>query len=256
MGERGSCAPIKPGGVPPSAKPQQQHSQQLHHTTYAICGLGPFNSGGEINIGGSVSGNIELYETVGALHITNDLSGDVEIEEDLTGSVTVDGDVSGDIQLLFDLIGSVTVGGALANGGVGGGRILVSGETTGTIKVGKSTASLTLIQLAGGLASGATLEINTTRGNFGVGGDIQLGGPYWISSSSPPPLTFDGCIRIYDDAGAPPKGGNLKGDLTVIGCHATADDLNICVDGNDNGHISIVQIGCTNQVDWSCSGCP
>ena len=39
VGERGFCAPIKPGGVPPSAKPQHKHSQQLHHTTYAICGL-------------------------------------------------------------------------------------------------------------------------------------------------------------------------------------------------------------------------
>lgn len=213
---------------------------------------------GDLIFEGNLDGDVLIHGNMsGDVTITLDQSGDLTIDEDFSGSMTVNGDVSGDLQITGDLIGSMTVGGALANGQVGGGRILVTGESSGPIKVGKKTGQLTLIQVTGGLASGATIEINTTRGNFDAGGDIHIGGPLVPSL---PAVTFDGCIRIYDDADIPPKGGSLKGDLTVVGCHDPAgEELMICIDGLIKGGVYLEQTGCTGTpATWGCAspGCP
>ncbi len=208
---------------------------------------------GTLDITGSVAGTIALdgpFNSGGAINIGGSFSGDINIPEDCAGSVSIAGLSKGDVDIEGDLSGSVTLDDALD----GVGRILVSGESSGAIKVGKKTGSLTLIQVAGGLATGATIEINTTRGNFSAGGDIHIGGP---PSVPVPPVTFDSCIRIYDDAGDPPNGGDLKNDLTVVGCHANNDVLNICIDGSDGGYVTLLQTGCTPaNATWSCSGCP
>ena len=50
----------------------------------------------------------------------------------------------------------------------------------------------------GGLGEGGTIEINTSEGEFNAEGDIVIGSA--VCSQSPPNITFDGCIRIYDDS--------------------------------------------------------
>ena len=217
---------------------------------------GTLKSGGLIDIGGNMTGEVHIgLDCVGDIYIGGSASGNIEIDGDQSGSVTVAGDASGDINISGDLtsLGSVTVGGALANGAVGGGRILVFGETSGAIKVGKNTGTLTLIHAAGGLATGATIEINTTEGNFNAEGAIYVGAGA-ACFLNPPDVTFDGCIRIYNDS-ASGHYGNLEGAIGISGCH-NAGDLNICVDGSDNGNVNICQNGCTNQVGWSCDTCP
>jgi len=105
--------------------------------------------------------------------------------------------------------------------------------------------------LLDGLGSDATLEINATEGVLDANGVIYVG-----PSSPPNPLndiTFDGSIAVYDDGSG--GGGDLRGAIVVVGCHATADNLEICLEGGDGGeNIKIKQNGCTNQVGWSCPG--
>ncbi len=185
---------------------------------------------GQLNITADCSGDID---------ITGDLSADIDIGEDLKGDIAVDGDMTS--------TGSITVDGMLG----GSGRILVGGQSAGPIKLGKKTESLTLILVEEGLATGATIEINTSRGVFDAEGDIHIG-----PSANPVPLPFDGCIRIYD-ALIGGGGGNLKGDLDVVMCHDDQEDLNICIDGDDGGNVTLVQTGCTYQTaTWTCGTCP
>ncbi|RJP39365.1 MAG: hypothetical protein C4547_03575 [Phycisphaerales bacterium] len=87
-----------------------------------------------------------------------------------------------------------------------------------------------------------------------AGGDIHVGPD---DDTSTDPVVFDGCIRIYDNDGQPvPDHGDLDGDITVNGCYATADDLNITVDGDISGAITINQDTCQNQVTWTEGNCP
>ena len=214
--------------------------------TYSVAGLieivGSLLAGAEINIGGSLTGG--------------SATGNIVIEHDCVGDVDVQQSVSGDICIGNDLTGSVTVAGALSNQTfAGGGRILVGGESSGPIKVGKNTGSLTLIQIAKGLATGATIQVNTTRGNFDAEGDMYIG----PGEVLPVPLPFDGCIRIFDDGAA--VGGALDGDITIVGCHdeSVAEELMICIDGPVNGNVNLEQTGCNGvPATWGCPfpGCP
>ena len=127
----------------------------------------------------------------------------------------------------------------------GSGRILVDGLCSGTIGIGGKTTSLTLIHLLAGLDTGGTIEINQAGGSVNADGDIHVG----PTGGSVPPITFDGCIRIYEDSQG--IGGGLEGDITVQGCHATDDLLTICVDGTINGDITLIQTGCDPLVHGS-----
>lgn len=220
----------------------------------------PAHFGGILTVTGTVTGLIEILGShlVGAeINIGGSLSGDILILGDMSGDVTITNDQSGYLKIDEDLSGTVTMGGALANGlFVGGGRIMVGGESSGPIKVGKKTGSLTLIHLAGGLGLGGTIEINTTRGNFNAEGDIHIGPKH-----TPVALPFDGCIRIYDFIGLPAGGGALDGDITVVGCHDPGGEtLVICIDGPVNGNVNLVQTGCDGEdATWGCGGplqCP
>ena len=94
---------------------------------------------------------------------------------------------------------------------------------------------------------------------IGVGWCRQVRAPalqFYIGQTNPPtPLeevTFDGCIYVRDESGSG-NDGDLNGYITVVGCHATDDDLCICVDGSvGQGAITITQTGCTEQVTHSC----
>lgn len=188
----------------------------------------------ELTIGGNLSGDVEIGTT-----LTPDLTGDLSVGGVLKSDVHVEGDVTSS--------GSIAVTGALG----GRARILIDGQCDGSISIGTKTDSLTLIHLLDGLGSGGSIEINASEGNFDADGDIHVG----PSGLSIPDITFDGCIHIYDKLGSG-DGGDLNGALTIQGCHD--DDLDICIDGSDNGNVTITQTGCTNQVDWSCPApaCP
>ncbi len=87
-----------------------------------------------------------------------------------------------------------------------------------------------------------------------INGDIQVGPD---DDTSTDPVVFDGCIKIRDNDDTPvPDHGDLDGDITVNGCHATADNLNITVEGALNGSIDINQATCQNQVSWTSGSCP
>ena len=217
--------------------------------------LGDITSTADIHLNGG--------DVAGQLHVFADNAGDVlsggEIKTlngaDFGGDLRISNDVVGDISVSNDMTSasSVSLGGALANGFLtGGGRILVSGESSGDIEVGKNTGSHTLIQVAKGLATVATIQVNTTRSKFDAAGDIHIG----PGVLTPGPLPFDGCIRIYDnEAGA---GGALDGDIDIVACHDPAGEiLVICIDGDVNGNVTLVQTDCDGEeATWGCEDPP
>ena len=199
---------------------------------------------GDVSVGGALSGSVEIH---------GDASGDLDITSNLSGSATVGGDLNADISIGGDLTssGSVTVSGTLA--GVGRIMTAITKECAGSISIGEQTDELTLIHCNHGLTSTGTIEINANRNNNDAEGTIRVGlatPPFPL-----PPITYDGCIRIYDkDPGG--AGGDLEGTIAVIGCHADMGKLSMCIDGSVNGTIDIEQTGCTNQPGRNCPGCP
>lgn len=214
---------------------------------------GSLKSGGLIDIGGDMTGEVHIaLDCVGDIDIGGDCTGDIVLDEDLSGDVDIVGGMTGDLDLTGDMTGSVTVRGALANGSlIAGGRIMVGGESSGPIKVGKQTGTLTLIQVVGGLGTGGKIEINTTQGAFDAEGDILIG------VDPPAALPFDGCIRIHDQL-VSSNNGNLEGDIDVIGCHDPAGEtLVICIDGDVNGNVTLDQTDCSGTpATWGCDDPP
>ena len=207
---------------------------------------GPFT--GQINVGSvAASGVIETGQAaLGNIVVNGVCEGAIEIGGDLTGTVDINGALTS--------TGSITVDATLGEGGL----IVVGGLTEGAIRIGEKTADLSSIHLSGGLDLGGTVEINTSKSAFNAEGVINVGSAGCFLN--PPDVTFDGCIRIYKDW-ASGHYGDLDGAIVVSGCHVLPappepNDLNICVDGADNGNVRICQSGCPNQVGWSCNTCP
>ena len=78
-----------------------------------------------------------------------------------------------------------------------------------------------------------------------------------IAAIGDPPVstTFDGCIRVKDNGSG--SFGNLGpfSGIQVVGC--LAHDIDICIDGDDNGRIRLTQTGCSPTYTWGCPGaCP
>lgn len=201
---------------------------------------GPFT--GQINVGSvAASGLIEAEQgALGTIVVNGALLGTVEVIGDLSGTIRAKG--------TFDTTGIIKVSGALT----GSAKIVVSGICDGAVQIGQQTDASTLIHLLGGLGSTGTVEVNTSRGVFDAGGTIHVGQIAYIFF---PDVTYDGCTRIYDN-GLDNLGGNLNGEIKILGCHQTHDPLNICVDGADNGNVTIVQTGCIPVVGWGCGTCP
>ncbi|MCH8253473.1 MAG: hypothetical protein IID36_13580, partial [Planctomycetes bacterium] len=199
---------------------------------------------GSIKFVGDMAGTIDINGTLGG-------KGNVYIVGNLTstGTLSVGEDVKGDIDITGDHDGTIAVTGSLA----GLGRILVDGPADGGIVIGEENVALTLINLAAGLGSNGTIVINDSQGNFNANGTIHSG-PTAIGD--PPVGTkFDGCIRVKDN------GSGLFGSLgpfariEVVGC--LAHDIDICIDGDDNGKIRLAQMGCSPTYTWGCPGaCP
>jgi len=137
---------------------------------------------------------------------------------------------------------------------VSDGRVLIDGLCDAAIEIEEKTHSNSLIRMTDGLDDNGTILINSSAGDLDAGGYIHVGPD---DGTSTDPVVFDGCTRIYDDDGQPvPDHGDLNGDITLNGCHATADDLNIAVEGALNGSITINQATRQNQVTWSPGDCP
>jgi hypothetical protein len=201
---------------------------------------------------GRISIGDDLTET-GEIMVAGDVAGDIDIVDDVTGDITIDGDLSGDIDIDDAVSGGIEVQGTLK----GSGRILIDGVCIGEITIGEQTEQLSQIVIYGGLddfagppAKVGSITINADGGDFDANGTIHIG-PSW--TLPPPDVVFDGRILIQkQEEGV--GGGDLgnRGRIEVFGCHATEDDLDICICGDVNGTIDIEQTGCTNQVTWDC----
>jgi hypothetical protein len=109
------------------------------------------------------------------------------------------------------------------------------------VTIGGGTLGNSLIHMLDGLGSGGQLKITAAILPPDDDGDILIGSPIGTEA----PVTFDGCIDIT---------GDRNSDITVRGCHATSDELDICISGTMSGEINIEQSGCENQVEPNCLG--
>ncbi|MCB9863378.1 MAG: hypothetical protein H6820_08485, partial [Phycisphaerales bacterium] len=157
------------------------------------------------------------------------------------------GHCAGKIKIGGDLLGQVLIGEELQSTG----RIDVDGTVKGRVVVNGETQTGSSIEF-GGIAVGGSLSINDSAGPFNANGNVVVNG---LGPAFVPAVEFDGCIRVKGDANG--GFGDLNGRILVTGCHATPDDLNICIDGSVNGAVTLRQTGCRTQVGWGCiAQCP
>jgi hypothetical protein len=200
-------------------------------------------SGGLISVGGDVT-------TDGAIAVDDTAAGDIAVTVDLVGNVSIGVHAEGDIDIDGDVTGGIDIDGTLKSTG----RILIDGLCDGPITIGQETVALSQIKMTDGLGQDGSITINDGLGNYDAEGTIYIG----AAGLPLPSVTYDGSITIL--APSEGHGGDLDGSITVVGCHETEADLDLCICGNNNGTLTITQGGCENQVDWSspldacCSG--
>jgi len=211
------------------------------------------NISGTLKILGDVTGAITMERfTAQGLDMGGDLEsgGRISIGGAVSGDIEVGGSVAGDISVAGDVTGAVTVNRVLESTG----RVMIDGLCDGAIAIGRETESLSLIRMTEGLGVNGSITVNDSGGDFDAGGTIHVG-----ATKTVPPIVFDGSILIKKESGGP-GGGDLNGKIIVRGCHATDDDLDICICGTNNGTVTLIQTGCPplpTLVGWSCvSGCP
>jgi len=212
--------------------------------------------------------NLRADDNEGDILVFDTMTGKIKVgwstyEKDFSGDIDVENDMEGEIEILGELEGDISVGGDVTQAAsvemkrmTSTGRILIDGECHGAIVVQEDTVANSLIRMISGLYSGGTIEVNASEDEHDANGIIQIGNPW--STGDPQQVTFDGCIRVYDEDpnGNTGEHGNLGGYIYVNGCHTTGHDLNICIDGDVTGGIVISQEGCQNQVGHSCGICP
>lgn len=209
---------------------------------------------GNLSISGDMAGLIDMATNVEPFTCLPGCSCDscspcgdglISIGEDLTGIVSVGGDFSGDI----------TVGGGMT----GTARITVDGASDGDIVVAENTTQNTRIHCAGGVESGGTIVLNDSEGNFSVVGSIVVGS----LTGDAVPADNDGSIIIKDNASSScgGSGGDLDGRIRIAVCDDDSNDHEICIDGDVNGTIDIIEdydggLCANNGLDHDCSaGC-
>ncbi|TWT44225.1 hypothetical protein RAS1_06350 [Phycisphaerae bacterium RAS1] len=192
---------------------------------------------GDIRVGGKLLGSV----SVGA-----NLSGLIESEYDIEGSIDVDGTCSGDIHTKAGHAGTIVIDAALTSTG----RVRIDQQCAGLVNVRGVTQLLSLVR-AGGLGATGEIRISEIPGLSSTSrGTIHVGP---VSIETPlPPVTFDVRIRVN------PGGSNAwQGTVYIVGCHATADPLDICLCGDIGGILELVQGDCANQVTVACgASCP
>jgi len=170
-----------------------------------------------------VSGEIllEAHPSLGGGELAG--GGIILIGADLSGPIGIDGRVVGDIEVEGDVTGSVSVGRSLQSSG----RIRIHGLCDGPISVGEETVELSQINITEGLGTSGSIVINESRGDYDADGTIFIG--HLVTQQGPlPPVTFDGSIMVLDSTGG--QGGDLNGIIKVSGCHDSSDnkDIYIC----------------------------
>lgn len=202
---------------------------------------------GSITSSGSITALLSMDTST---DVVGDLEGDVTCSGNLYGDFTIGGTLKGDIHV-------ENVAGAIRCDKLGtNGRILIDGLLYNAITIDKGTNANSLIQIIDGLHEFGSITINSSEGHHSAGGDIFIGDPdTYCLTCELVTVYFDGniCVKDHDPSG---EDGDLNGDITVVGCHVTDDDLEICIDGAINGNITIEQTDCTEQVANSCTGCP
>lgn len=160
------------------------------------------------------------------------------------GPPGVVGDLYGTIEIAGDAHGLIAVDNAMRSGS----QVVVGGALAGALRIGGALDFGAQVQLRH-LDAGGRVYVNDSQGPNDADGFVYVGP---LNSTAILPVVFDGCIRVRK---SPTAGhGDLNGAILVRGCHATPDDLDICIDGAVNGGVTLLQTGCLNQVTWSCLG--
>ncbi len=208
---------------------------------------------GTIHVLGDHDGQIlsdSFILSVGSIDIDGDIGtfGEIFVDFDVDGTINVDGNLDGQIFLNNNFDGQIRVGGNVTqfNGRIViqnqimNGDIEVEGLFDGFMSLPFGTGVLSLIHLQGGLGANGVVTFV-----LDVNGDILVGPPS-VGIPPLPSITYDGCVEVTT--------GDLNGDVTVVGCHATTADLGLEIAGATNGTTSITQTGCTNTVAFGA--CP
>ncbi len=208
---------------------------------------------GTIHILGDHDGQIlsdSFILSVGSIDIDGDIgpSGEIFVDFDVDGTINVDGNLDGQIFLNNNFDGQIRVGGNVTqfNGRIViqnqimNGDIVVEGLHDGFMSLPFGTGVLSLIHLQGGLGANGVVTFV-----LDVNGDILVG-PASVGIPPLPSITYDGCVEITT--------GDLNGDVTVVGCHATTAYLGLEIAGATSGTTSITQTGCANTVAFGA--CP
>lgn len=186
----------------------------------------------------------------------SDATGNMVIGGDNNGRVTIGADLDGDVRINGDSTYQIWV----VNSLLGNGRILIDGVIGGQplsrVIIGDGTVGGSLIRATGGIVPGATVFVNLNGGDFDARGSMYFGD---ASPFMPVATTFDGNVMIQESFSG--GFGRLFGALTVRGCHATADLLDICICGSGSPRSPLIlQNGCPTQIPapfWNCqSTCP
>jgi hypothetical protein len=205
-----------------------------------------------IDIDGDLAGSITVGDDVtGTIDVAGNImsTGEILISDDLSGDVTVHDDVAGEIEVADDIMstGEIKVGGSLLSTGT----LTVDSLCDGLITIDEETVAGSLIHCADGLADDGIITVNYDGGEYDANGDIHIGHCNYSGQPPLPAVTFDGYILIQK-AVRTEKGGWLEGSLWMYGCHATDDDLDICLCGGGDENVTITQANCRYQVDWDC----
>jgi hypothetical protein len=204
--------------------------------------------GGDLTLTSGISANqhVEVAHNV-------ESNADIFLMGDVAGVLSVGMYIEGDIfvgngQVTPDVTndGTITVGKSLGANA----RVIVWGACDGAITIDEETGWNSLIACFGGLEDDGNIIINNGQWDGkDANGTIHVGQA--VMTDPLLDVTFDGCILIRE---GPTSGGDLGGTIKVVGCHADTEDLDICIEGTENGTIDIVQDDCPNQVTDDCEG--
>lgn len=219
---------------------------------------------------GSVSGTIltgklGVPEDPGQIIVTGNLSGLIETNGNVTGSIYVHGDVAatGVIEVLGSLEGaSIAVFQDIEAGGQvgvfgnmnGTSNVGVVGTTRGLIHIAGTMSAQSLVQSTGGLASGSMIDVNTSGASTSTtAGTIWIGGS--ATQNPLPPVTMLGAVRVN----CPAQSKTFNGQVKVVGCASGShQDADICLYGTIQSSRPILYVdkNCTYKYGTNCTtGC-
>ncbi len=173
---------------------------------------------GELRVGGSVSGDIEVAESelVGRIVIAGNLGSSIYTGWDLTGRIQIGGDLAGAIEVGGDLTGTIEVGSPYADLDRMAGAILVpNGTLSGRILLNNGLAQAADVHF-GEIGPDALFVVNNDGANpaeddWEVGAEVRVGtaepfqdvtGPddesFWVASCLKGDANNSGAVNAFD----------------------------------------------------------